>query len=135
MEIYSLEQPVAVFCVTADSFPLGIKAAHEKLHAMLPSAAGRIFYGISWSAGAGKIMYKAAVKEMFEGEAEQYGCERFIIKAGNYISEVVNNWQLDELSVARTFNRLLATPGLLPDGYCVEEYITDTDIRCMVTLA
>jgi hypothetical protein len=133
MEAYFLERPVTTFCITAD-FPSGIKAAYEKLHALLPSAEERNFYGISWSIGNGKIMYKAAVEELYEGEGEQYGCESFIIRKGRYMSQLLKNWQQDEGIVAKTFMQLLATSGILKNGYCVEMYLNEKDVRCMVTL-
>ncbi len=134
MEKYFLDKPVKTFCISAKEFPLGIKAAHEKLHSLLPTTEGRKFYGISWGAGKGQVIYKAAVEELYEGEAEKYGCEIFIIRKGKYISEVLKDWMKNENMVAKTFMQLLSTPGLLQDGYCVEEYLNETDMRCMVTL-
>lgn len=134
METYFLDKPVKTFCVTAFHFPLGIKAAYEKLHAVLPSVEGRKFYGISWLVDNGNIIYKAAVEELYEGEGEKYGCETFTIRKGKYISEVLQNWRQDESIVGRTFMQLLSTPGILEDGYCVEVYLNEKDVRCMVTL-
>ncbi|MEW5844397.1 MAG: hypothetical protein AB1775_14150 [Bacteroidota bacterium] len=47
---------------------------------MLPSDKGRNFFGISSPNREGDIIYKAAVEELFAGEAEKLGCETFIIK-------------------------------------------------------
>jgi len=135
MENYYLDKPIKTFCIEANNFPMGIKAAYEKLHALLPTTEGRKFYGLSWGAGQGKIIYKAAVKELYEGEAEKYGCETFIIRQGNYISEVLKDWMKEENIVAKTFMQLLSAPGILQDGYCVEEYLDEKDMRCLVTLA
>lgn len=134
MEEYYLDKAVKTFCIPAESFPVGIKAAYEKLHALLPSVEGRNFYGISWSIGNGTIMYKAAVEELYEGEGEKYGCENFIIRKGKYISKLLNGWQKEEDIVGKTFMQLLSTPGILDDGYCVEIYLNEKDMRCMVTL-
>lgn len=73
---------IKVFYVTASSFPDGIKEAYEKLHAMLPSVKDRKFYGISYPQN-GKIVYKAAVEEVSEGEANKYGCELLLSRMAN----------------------------------------------------
>ena len=134
MEKYFIEKPVKVFCVTADDFPSGIKAAHERLHSLLPVTENRKFYGISRGAGKGKIIYKAATAEQYDGEAAEYNCEEFIIQAGNYVGKVLKNWRDDETVVAKTFTQLLSLPDVLPGGYCLEEYLDENDMRCMITV-
>jgi len=134
MEIFNLEKDIKVFCVTADSFPAGVKKAHETLHAKLPTTEGRNFFGLSWGAADGSIIYKAAVEESFEGEAEKTGCETFIIKHGKFISEFIPNFWSDMSIIGRTFKELLAYPGIDPKGYCLEEYLSQKDVRCLVPL-
>ncbi|MFT3680874.1 MAG: hypothetical protein QM791_11415 [Ferruginibacter sp.] len=134
MEKYLIEKDIRVFCVTATAFPEGIKKAHETLHAMLPAVKDRNFYGLSWGTGNGRIVYKAAVEESYAGEAEQLGCEVFIIRKGEYMSELLKDWQKNELVVGETFQQLLVQPRLDPNGYCVEAYLNEKDMRCMVPL-
>ncbi|MCI0449837.1 MAG: transcriptional regulator [Chlorobi bacterium] len=100
MEIQNFKDNIKVFYVKADSFPAGIKAAHNKLHSLLPSTVGRRFFGISYPARSGSIIYKAAVEESLPGEAEKYGCETFVIKKGDYLSHTVSNWRKDESAIA-----------------------------------
>lgn len=133
MEIKNLKDDANVFYITADSFPLGIKAAHEKLHSLLPRD-GRRFFGISYPDKTGSIIYKAAAEESYNGEAEKYGLETFIIKKGDYISETLIDWQKDEGQVAVTFKQLLADPRRDNNGYCLEIYPNDSDIICMIKL-
>lgn len=134
MEKYFLKDDVKVFYVTASSFPEGIKKAYEKLHAMLPSVKDRKFFGISYPQN-GKIVYKAAVQESYEGEGEKYGCETFVIPRGEYISELLTNWMKDETMVGKTFKQLLEQPNIdKKNGFCVEEYLNEKDVRCMVPL-
>jgi hypothetical protein len=38
-------------------------------------------------------------------------------------------------AIGNTFQELLETPGIDPNGYCVEWYINDKDVICMIRLA
>lgn len=134
MEKYILDKDIKVCCVTAASFPDKVEEAHQQLHALLPSVEGRHFFGISRGTAIGNIIYKAAVEEFYDGEATKYGCEVFVIRKGAYVSETIKNWKKDVTSIGKTMMKLLGNPGIDPLGYCVEVYINDTDVRCMVTL-
>ncbi len=134
MEIQNLKNDIKVFYVKAPSFPDGIPDAHQKLHSLLPSTEGRKFFGISHGGQNGSIIYKAAASESYPGEPEKYGLETFIIKKGDYISETLVDWQKNESIVGKTFQRLLKEPNTDKNGYCLEKYLNDTDIVCMVKL-
>jgi hypothetical protein len=60
MEIQNLKDNIKVFYIKADTFPMGIKAAWEKLHRVLSITEGRKFFGISYPDRNGNIVYKAA---------------------------------------------------------------------------
>jgi len=135
MEKYILEKDINTFFVAASSFPSGIKAAHEKLHALLGDTTGRRFFGISSGSANGSISYKAAVEAIHPGEAATLHCETFIIRKGTYISETIKDWKKDESIVAKTFQQLLSYPGLDQNGYCLEMYPNNEDMICLVTLA
>jgi hypothetical protein len=135
MEIYNLEKDISVFCITADSFPAGIQNAYDALYAKLPTKDGRKFFGLSWAIENGSIIYKAAVEESYDGEAEKLGCERFTIKKGKYISEFIPDYMKDVQGIGRIFKALLAQPGIDPKGYCLEIYAGAKDVWCMVPLA
>ncbi|HRN69673.1 MAG TPA: hypothetical protein PLS49_00680 [Candidatus Woesebacteria bacterium] len=83
-EIYTLNEPITVYCVTAESFPDGLSKAFEKLESIAPSAENRKTFSISW--GGTSITYKAATAELFEGELKNKGLEEFTIRSGNYLS-------------------------------------------------
>ena len=38
-------------------------------------------------------------------------------------------------AIQKTFNQLLEYPDIDPQGYCVEQYIDQKDLICMVRLA
>ena len=135
MEKYVLHKSITVFYVEATSFPDGIQEAHRKLHALLMPVAGRRFYGISYPDKDGVIIYKAAVEESFAGEGQKYHCETFTIPRGEYISEVITDWQRNPGIISNTFRQLLRYPGIAKNGFCLEQYISDNDIRCLVPLS
>jgi hypothetical protein len=134
MEKFFLEQDIRVLYVQASSFPEGISEAHNQLHRKLVSDSRREFYGISFPISLGKLVYKAAVKEQYDGEAEKLGCEIFIIKNGQYICKNVTDYPNNLAKIGETFRELLQEPSIDPQGCCVEMYLNDRDVRCMIRL-
>ena len=133
METTTIDKDIEVMYVQADSFPEGVKAAHEKLHALFPYSTERNYFGISRPEN-GVIIYKAAAEEIKDGEAEKFGLPTMIIRKGNYISTVIYDFMKDIAAIGKTFQQLLAHPEIDPDGYCVEWYFNEQDVRCMVRL-
>ncbi len=134
METYILENDIKVFCVTAKSFPNGIMEAFEKLHASVKTGDRGRQFGISRPNSKGQIVYKAALEELREGDAERFGCEPFVIKKGSYIFVDSLNFMKDLPSIGKAFHELTSQPGIDPNGYCVEWYLNQNDVRCMVRL-
>lgn len=134
MELYNLPKDIATVCVTATSFPMGVVGAFQQLEKLIRTRDGRTFYGISRPGGNGSIVYRAAVNELYEGEAAKLGCEVFIIRKGIYISETLFNWKKDETVIGRTFGALLQDPRIDHNGACIEIYINDADMICMVRI-
>lgn len=134
MEKQILDKDIKTFYVEASSFPNGVMAAHRQLQSLLVNPQERIFYGISFGGPGGIIIYRAAVEESYDGEAEKLRCATFLIKKGIYLSETMKDWKRDELSIGKTFRKLLADPHLDPDGYCVEIYLNERDVQCMVKI-
>jgi hypothetical protein len=134
MENFNLEKDIKVFYITAKSFPFGVGEAHQKLQSLLPHTEGRQFYGISYPNSEGIIQYKAAVAETFAGEGGSYDCATFIIKKGSYLRETLIDWQKEERIVEKTFKQLLSDARIDKNGYCLEVYLSENDMRCMVKL-
>lgn len=132
MEIYTLEDDLDLFCVTAQSFPHDIKGAFDKLVSLIRGTEGRTFFGISYQTDAGEIIYKAAVLELCEGEGKMLDCELYRLEKGDYITETIKNWMQDIRSIGTTFRKL---GDSLPDTTfpCVEWY-KGQDVMCMVRL-
>lgn len=134
MEKYYIDRDISVFYVSATTFPQGVGAAFQKLLSMLPHPNTRLLYAISFPNEKGQIVYRAAVEAAFPGEGEQNGCETFVIKKGEYWSALLLDWRKDESIVGRTFQQLLQHPQLDKQGYCLEIYPNEKDIRCLVPL-
>jgi hypothetical protein len=134
MEIKSIDNDINVLCVTAQSFPDGIVAAYDKLFEIFPHSEKRKIFGISFGAPDGKIIYKAAAKDEEGDNARSHGLEKFTIRKGEYLTEVLNDWIKDVTQIGNTFQKLLTDPRVDKSGYCVEDYFNDEDVLCMVTL-
>jgi len=134
MEPYFIIKDIQLFYVTATSFPNGVGGAFAKLLLLISDAGKRTRYGISRPDGKGQIIYKAAVEESFPGEGAQKGCETFLVKKGRYWSELLVDWKRDESIVGKTFQALLKHPDLDKNGYCLEIYPNEKDVRCLVPL-
>lgn len=134
MKTITLVNDVEIFYVTASSFPEGIPAAFDELEKRVSSLSGRKRYGISRPENVGAIVYKAAVAAEYAGEGKKYGCETMRILHGEYISIDVNDYPNHIMDIGCAFRDLLADPRIDPNGYCVEEYFNETDMRCIVRL-
>jgi hypothetical protein len=135
MKTTSLENDIKVFYVTAESYPEGILAAHQKLHAKVPFSYDRKYFGLSRPENNKGIIYKAATEETFDGEAEQYNLESLIIPKGNYYSLIISNYRNDIPSIGKTFQKLLSQENIDQNGYCIEWYINENDVNCLVRIA
>jgi len=124
-----------VFYVQASSFPEGVKAAYDKLGEITGNDTFGEVFGISYMGSDGKIIYKAAAPETFEGEAAKKGCPTFTIRKGTYLCHTIKDWEqhMDQFQVV--FDALLKHPQLDPNGYCLEWYKGVDEVICMVRLS
>jgi hypothetical protein len=134
MEKYTLKEDVKVYCTAAKSFPDGIQEAFLTLEKLL-SKEGRTFYGVSYKSTGCCLIYKAAVSESFDGEAEKYGFESFTISKGEYLTETIIDWRKKIETIGLTFQTLLADPRSDKTSPCVEWYKSDKEVMCMVKLS
>jgi hypothetical protein len=132
METFYIEKDIKVYCVTAKSFPDGILDAHKKLHAMIPSKERR-YFGISRPENGG-IVYKAAAEALEKDKEEKFNCESFVIEKGTYRCLTIMNYMKDPQSIGKAFGELISYSDIDPNGYCIEWYQNDEDVKCMVRL-
>lgn len=133
METILINSDVKVFYVTAKSFPDGVLDAHQKLHSLIPFSNERKYYGISRPEN-GKIVYRAAAQEIETGEATRLKCATLTLPAGNYVFKTVKGFMRNPKIIGEVFTELLQTPDLDPEGYCVEHYLDDDVVQCMIRL-
>ena len=134
MEKYKIEQDIKLFYVQADSFPLGVGGAFKKLNELIGHNKSRLLYGISYPDGVGNLVYRAAVEETSPDEATKAGCPIFVVRKGDYISAYLSDWKKDESIIGHTFQELLRDPHIDKQGYCLEIYPNEKDVRCLVPL-
>lgn len=135
METIVIDNDIKVLYINAASFPDDVMAAHQKLHSVVPYNAARRYFGLSRPESGGSIVYKAAAEEITSGEAETLNVDTMTIKKGNYACITINEYMKDLNAIGKTFQELIALPNIDPQGYCVEWYLSDKDVRCMVRLA
>jgi len=133
METIIIEKDIRVFYITAKSFPDGIQDAHERLHAIIPFSKERRYFGIS-RPELGVIVYKAAAEELEKDKEQNFNCESFIIEHGKYRSITIMNYKKDPQKISEAFEELISYSDIDPNGYCVEWYHGDEDLKCMVRL-
>jgi hypothetical protein len=133
VETIVIDKDIKLIYEQAASFPEGVKAAHDKLHSLFPFTTERQYFGLSRPEN-GVIIYRAAVEEIAPGEAEKFHLPTTTLKNGNYISITIHDFMKDIPAIGKTFQELLAHPGIDPQGYCVEWYFNMDDVRCMVRL-
>lgn len=133
MDTIVFDKEIAVCCVPASSFPDGVLAAFQTLHGKLDRKDERQHFGISHGLPDGGIHYLAAASELNAGEAEVLGLGRFTIQKGAYRGLTIQDYLKDLGEIGRTFEQLLQTPDLDPEGYCLEIY-AGKDVQCLIKL-
>ncbi len=135
MNLFQLEKDIQVVCVQAESFPEGVMAAHQKLHSIISHDVDRRYFSVSFGSADGTIIYKAGAETHDPNEAETLNLEPFIIKKGNYNSILIQDYMNNIPAIGAAFQELLKYPRIDPQGACIEWYISNKEVQCMVRLA
>lgn len=133
MKELHLKEDISVIAVKAKSFPAGIVPAFTDLEQKVGGYRGRSVYGLSQGDGKRDIVYWACVQGI-AGEKLPPDCEWLNVKAGTYISEQLSNWRGREKIMSETFRKMFSSPKVDPNGYCVEKYLDNGDVLCMVRI-
>jgi len=133
MKKIKIEKDIKVFYIQAKSFPNGVLEAFQKMHSLIEFPPQRRNFGIS-RPEKGKIVYRVASEELIKGDLEKHDLTEFIIPSGEYICIEIKNFRKDLSSIKKTFDEILTTPDIEPNGYCIEEYKGTEDVFCMVRL-
>ncbi|MBI3519007.1 MAG: transcriptional regulator [Bacteroidetes bacterium] len=134
MEYLNLEKDITVFYVTASSYPEGVLAAHQQMHGYVTYNEKRNYFGISAPDKTGTIIYKSAAAELEKGEFSKHHLEQFVIKKGTYIFIDIIDFMKDIPAIGKAFEILLSNSNIDSQGCCVEWYLSQSSVRCMVRL-
>ena len=63
METIVIDKDIKLIYEQAESFPIGVKATHDKIHSLFPFTTERKYLGLSRPEN-GVIIYRAAVEEI-----------------------------------------------------------------------
>ncbi len=132
---YHLEADIKAMYIEADSFPDGVLKAHQQLHGLVQRTQNRKYFGISYPDRDGNILYKAGAEEIAAGEAEELSLKTFVIRKGEYISIDIPDFMENIAAIGNAFGELISHPGIDPNGACIEWYLDDNNVKCMVRLA
>ena len=132
MDIYHLKNDLTVFGNRVNTFPLGIGAAFEALAKKLPDGFQRPYYGISYFDIDATIVYNAATAGQYEGEAEKYNCEKYIIEKGDYLTVTIQGWRSKTDSIKDIFHAMMQDSRADTTKPCIEWYKTDDEMLCMI---
>lgn len=132
-EIFSISEDIHVLTFKASSFPQGIAEAHTKIQSQFSNIHEKTIFGISRPEN-GNINYWSAIKLTHYGNTDDFGVGQFTISKGEYISIMVNNYIEDPLSISSAFQSLTRHPGIDPEAYCIEWYLGEKDVKCMIKL-
>ena len=133
MKRHTFDKNITVYCIRATSFPEGILQSHQTLHSKMPYSHERKYFGISRPEN-GPIVYRAAASELTPGELDDKGLEKFTIRKGGYASLAIKDYMEDIAAIDAAFRELLSQPNIDPDGYCLEWYVSNNEVWCMVPL-
>ena len=133
MKRIKIEKDIKVFYIQAKSFPDGVLEAFQKMHSLIEFPPQRRNFGISQPEN-GQIVYKVASEELIKGDLEKHNLNEFIIPHGEYIGIEIKNFRDDLSSIKKAFDKLIDSPDIDKNGYCIEEYKGTDDVFCMVRL-
>ena len=104
------------------------------MHSYVTYSEKRNSFGISAPDKTGTIIYKSAAEELEKGEFGKHGLPQFVIKKGNYIFIIIKDFMKDIPAISKAFDKLLSNPNIDPNGCCLEWYLSQSNLRCMVRL-
>lgn len=135
MQHLTLSSNISLLCVKATSFPDGIMQAFKTLYSIFPPSGERRSFGLSCGNEQNGIDYWACAEELDIDVLNENELQRITIRAGDYNYEDFPNFMQNLPAIGETFQRILSATPHHTHGYCVEEYLNDSDVRCLVRLS
>lgn len=132
--IIVIDNDIPVTGILVENFPAGIASAFDKLMAQFGNGPGRNYYGISFPDNQYRIQYLATTENNLPGIFINENQADFMIRKGRYVSHKITGYRQEIYRIGEVFHQLLKDPELDPNGYCIEWYLNETDLICMVKL-
>jgi len=134
MTIIHIPNGRKIICVKATSFPDGVMDGHRKLHCLITHDKPRRYYSVSHGSENGLILYMAGAEIVEDADHGLADTEEFTIRKGDYISKEIQGYMENIPAIGETFAEMLKRPDIDPQGYCLEHYLDQKTVVCMVPL-
>jgi len=130
--LFEIRDDIQLVCITVTSFPEGIGEVFKKLEHEFSETAAEGYYGISWMADDGQIIYKAAAVKPESYPENTY--ESYELKKGTYLAVTIENWMQNLLQITEAFRFLMKDERFRNGSHCIEWYKSDELVYCMFRL-
>lgn len=133
METIVIHEEISLYYIEVQNFPNDIGATFSKFFSIFETFEKRRMYGISWTEN-GKFCYVVAAEEKVKNELSKHQLSKILIKNGEYRCIRIKNYIDDITQIAAAFDKLKSTPNLDYNGNCIEWYVEEDEVICMVKL-
>lgn len=134
MNVLQLDKEIMVLGKQVTTFPAGIPEAFDSLNSLFNHSDQRAWFGISYFNENNEIIYYAAAEEIYPGEAEKYGLQRFTIESGEWLIEVIFDWKSNTNNIKNVFHELMEDSRTDDSKPCIEWYQTGEAMLCMMKM-
>ena len=131
METCQVNKDIHVFGLQVKTFPKGIGEAFDELVNKIPGGFNRPYYGIAYMENNQPFYFATAI-ETYDGEAEGYGYEKFVIEKGTYITELVTGWKEKTACIKDVFAEMMKDNRYNRSTPCIEWYKNEHEMICML---
>ena len=79
-------------------------------------------------------MYKAAAEQIEEDGEKDFHLDTMEIEKGTYKYITIRNYAQNLEGITKAFQELTVLPNIDPNGYCIEWYHNEKDVKCLVRI-
>lgn len=133
MTTVELPNDIQLLCVTAKTFPAGVKQAFDQLYQQVPDAPKRACYGI-YEEQEGHVTYRAALVAQTLDEAQKLGMESYLVAKGKYAMETIQDWSTNIPAIGATFCKMLENEKVDKESPSIESYQPNDVLHCLLIL-
>lgn len=131
LNYYTLEKDLLVYVKKAESFPMGVKAAFQYMHGLVPYDPKRMYLGLSKVKEDG-MDYWAGSPELQEGEFQKHELETILLPAGEYAYFVINDYMEHLDQIGPVFEKLMDEIQGDPNAMGLEWYVDMKELWIML---